>query len=336
MKQSLLILLGCITGITSCVSFTTVEDLSVESLLPADITFAPTVKTIAIIDNTVPASIPALNGVTVKTTLQADGGIVAEKLATSIANANYFDKVVISSTNAGNDNPDTRVLHPDTVMILLKKLGVDMLLTVDKAKIKTRFAYTDYRDELSYISGIVTAQTRLYMPERTKPFQNFIDCDTLYWPMADLTDKTVITEASEYMGEMAMEHVSPHWKEEGRYCFSGGSINMRDGAVSMRENDWGSAFDSWMLDYKSKSGKKKMRAAYNIGLYYEMEGDMQSAIKYVQEARKIAVGNVRPKEDSTLMRLPDEWIFIDRYLNALQQKELLLQKLNLQLDRFNE
>ena len=33
---------------------------------------------------------------------------------------------------------------------------------------------------------------------------------------------------------------------------------------------------------------------------------------------------------------PEEWIFIDRYLNTLQQKELLLQKLNLQLERFNE
>lgn len=111
---------------------------------------------------------------------------------------------------------------------------------------------------------------------------------------------------------------------------------MRDAAVSMRENDWDLAFDSWMLDYKGKSKKKKMRAAYNIGLYYEMKGDMQTAIKYVQEARDMAVGNARPKQDSTLMRLPEEWIFIDRYLNTLQQKELLLQKLNLQLERFNE
>lgn len=336
MKQYLLILLGCIVGMTSCVSVATVEEFSVESLLPADITFAPTVKTIAVIDNTEPASIPALNGVTVKTTLQADGSIVAEKLATSIADANYFDKVVISSTSAGNDNPKTRVLHPDTVKNILEELGADMLLTVDKAKIKTRSMYTDYRDELPYVSGAVTVQTRLYMPGRVKPFQNFVDRDTLYWPLVELTDKIVITEASEYMGDIAMKHVSPYWNEEGRYYFSGGSINMRDAAVSMRENDWDLAFDSWMLDYKGKSKKKKMRAAYNIGLYYEMKGDMQTAIKYVQEARDMAVGNARPKQDSTLMRLPEEWIFIDRYLNTLQQKELLLQKLNLQLERFNE
>ena len=161
MKQYLLILLGSIVGMTSCVSVATVEEFSVESLLPADITFAPTVKTIAVIDNTEPASIPALNGVTVKTTLQADGSIVAEKLATSIADANYFDKVVISSTSAGNDNPKTRVLHPDTVKNILEELGADMLLTVDKAKIKTRSMYTDYRDELPYVSGAVTVQTRL-------------------------------------------------------------------------------------------------------------------------------------------------------------------------------
>ena len=59
MKQYLLILLGSIVGMTSCVSVATVEEFSVESLLPADITFAPTVKTIAVIDNTEPASIPA-------------------------------------------------------------------------------------------------------------------------------------------------------------------------------------------------------------------------------------------------------------------------------------
>lgn len=342
MKSFLLIPLIGILSITSCVSVATVDSLSVESLLPADISFAPSVKNIAVIDNTVPADIPKHQAVTVETTLPANGAVLTDKLATSIADANYFDKVVITSSKAGNLNSETRVLPPDTVKRICRELGVDMLLTVDWAGIETKSVhlYDSYEDgeRFAGVSGAVKVQTRIYLPGRDKPFQNFVDCDTLYWDLYGLTDKTVINESSEYMGTMPMKHVTPYWDEEDRYYFSGGTVNMRDGAVSLRENDWELAYESWMLDYKNGKGKKKMRAAYNIGLYYEMQGDLQSAIKYVKEARELAFAGARTNanEDEVSVRLPNEWAFIDRYLDALQQKELLLQKLDLQMGRFNE
>lgn len=44
---------------------------------------------------------------------------------------------------------------------------------------------------------------------------------------------------------------------------------MRDAGVYVRENNWDSAFELWKQIYDKGKGRQKMRAAFNIGLYYE-------------------------------------------------------------------
>lgn len=50
---------------------------------------------------------------------------------------------------------------------------------------------------------------------------------------------------------------------------------MRDTAIYVRENSWDEAYGLWNQAYQStKNEKKKMRAALNIAVYYEMKDSL--------------------------------------------------------------
>ena len=82
----------------------------------------------------------------------------------------------------------------------------------------------------------------------------------------------MLKEASEFAGTVPVKYMLPHWKTASRYLFTSGSVNMRDAAVYVRENDWKRAIELWKQTYeKKKKGKQKMYAAYNVALGYEMQ-----------------------------------------------------------------
>ena len=61
------------------------------------------------------------------------------------------------------------------------------------------------------------------------------------------------------------------WKKGTRYLYTGGSVPMRDAAIYVRENSWDDAYELWNQAFEgTKNQKKKMRAALNIAVYYEM------------------------------------------------------------------
>lgn len=87
MKHLLLLIAVCMS-LGSC---STIDYLSVDTLMPADVSFAPEVKRVAILNNTVSPAEESNKAPLLNTTLQAEGRNVCERLAEYIANANYFE-----------------------------------------------------------------------------------------------------------------------------------------------------------------------------------------------------------------------------------------------------
>ena len=73
-----------------------------------------------------------------------------------------------------------------------------------------------------------------------------------------ISETEMLKEASEFAGTVPVKYMLPHWKTSSRYLFTSGSVNMRDAAVYVRENNWQQAIELWKQTYeKKKKGKQK-------------------------------------------------------------------------------
>lgn len=64
---------------------------------------------------------------------------------------------------------------------------------------------------------------------------------------------------------------------------------MRDAAIYVRENSWDDAYELWNQAFEgTKNQKKKMRAALNIAVYYEMKDSLAKAEEWAEKAQQLA------------------------------------------------
>lgn len=169
-----------------------------------------------------------------------------------------------------------------------------------------------------------TPLIKIYIPSRSKPMAVVSKTDSLYWDITpDLSDKRIVTDGTMDAMTTLVPYLIPHWGQVTRLYYTGGSVEMRDAVICLRENDWKEARRLWQQLYDNrKKGSAKMKAAFNIALSFEMEGDIDQAIEWLGKAKQL-VGS--GSEDRQV---------IAYYEEALQKKKLDLPKLNLQMGRF--
>ena len=70
-------------------------------------------------------------------------------------------------------------------------------------------------------------------------------------------------------------------------------------------------------------------AAFNLALYHEMKGDIAGALKQLKDVQDVFAG----KYVSSGKDVPTEWHLLKVYEAELQQKDMIRQKLDLQMAR---
>ncbi len=321
-------LLACF-GLFSCSS---IGYISMDSLYPSELSFPPDVKSVGVVDNTVNHDTLLTVGITLGM-LEGNGKIMARQLANNIADGDYFSEVILcdSSIRAGLPADSDFKLPQEKVQELASDLNVDMLVTVDGVGIKTWQdiqVFWDTPGPVEVIAGEVSSVISIYVPSRKEPMHVALGAqDTMYWGLNDsrLTEKKIVEEASLHAASLPMKYLIPQWKTEDRFYYSGGNVDMRDAAVYVQENNWTEAFHLWKRVYDSSNpkSKKRMRAALNLALYYEMQSNITEALKYAEEAMALAKPGSLDKKLITLY-----------HVRTLSDKSLKIQKLDLQMQRF--
>lgn len=330
-----------------CHSCRVIEVVSIDYLLPAQVSYPDEVKSVLVVDNTfqeenVPegkkqarhSSIPDFGW------LECDKKLVINELAQGLADANYFDEVVVcDSALRGNDYMarETKLSQLE-VQTLANDFMVDMIISLEKARILIKegvIALTDMQNgNPNYlIDAVVFTQTRLYLPHREEPFVSFGNKDSIYWiNYAKNMGDAAIKEGSAFAGTLPISDLVPVWKTGDRYYYAGGSVNMRDAAVCVRNNEWDEAYSLWKEEYGRKKGKAKMRIAVNIALYHEMRDELDKAEEWIKIADELA-GGVQSLVDAK-MELTEDQSLIRYYLYHLTLRNMNKEKLNLQMKRF--
>lgn len=336
----------------------TVEQLSIDYMLPAEISLPANLKRVGIINN-MPEDpdnkliISSEDKNKDKTEIarrtdyyNGDPQITTETLAESIANENYFDLVVIcdSALRSQDMAPRETTLSNEEVIQLTRDLGVDFLIALENIQFRS-LRKVSYLPEWRVFYGTVDVNVyptvKVYLPNRDTPMVTVNCTDSIFWEASNsnrtqlfnqlISEKDMIEQVSSFAGTVPVKYLLPYWKTAKRYLFTGGTVNMRDAAIYAKENNWSEAIRLWEAEYNNKKGKKKMYAACNIALGYEMQDSINNAYEWAVKAQEIAreIDEVDRKKTSPL--LPSDipnYLMTSSYVSELMERKNGLARLN--------
>lgn len=325
-----------------------VNSISIDYLLPADVSYPEGIKTVAVVNNTLQDSIGrkrVLNNISNTDNrelgvIDCDSKTVTEELAQNLADANYFDQVVICDSALRQNDHSSREnrLSQEEVRELSEDLGVDMIVSLEDANmaIKRRYFHVpDYTAVQSSLDATVNTVVRLYLPVRAIPLVTLSDKDSIYWIInsRSLTEE-IVKEASSFAATLPVRHLVPTWTTVDRYYYASGSVDLRDAAVYVKENEWDKAFELWSKVNKEKNEKFQMYSAFNIALYYEMKDNLEAAKEWCEKARDLADKKQRRNSKGEVTEPTQDYAMTSLYLLDLDKRMNNVSKLTLQMDRF--
>lgn len=327
MKSPLFALCGAVASLLA--SCSSIQTLTFDQLYPASLTYPEQVTRVAVVNNVPPVS-PSDEKKLTLGQLEGDGKIAAETLAASLADSHYFNQVLICDSALrvpGEPIYGDHRLTLAQVDTLSSLLGVDMLFSVERVRLQTsrqEVLYPGFPLPLTMVEIKTTPLVRIYVPSRETPVATLAKTDSLYWELSpSLTNERVIKEGTAGAFSVLLNDLVPHWEPTTRLYYDGGAVEMRDAAVCLRENDWQGARDLWTKLYESrKKGSLKMKAAFNMALSWEMEGDIKRAKEWIDKAQACAPSDAGDRE------------MLRYYAHLLEEKAQHLPKLDLQMRRF--
>ena len=300
------------------------KPISYERLQGTDVNFPEQVRTVGVV-NCLPDLPNRVWVDDVQNSYEGEGQLTAESLAQGMAETRYFDQVVIcdsayvpSDVNVG--------LSYGQMDSLIRSLDVDMLFTVERVLLEMstdKVWFPELMQRIPVLRVGVTPLVGAYKKDRERPLFKVCKTDTIYWELpleSDLNE--VVRSASEYAGTIPLKYMLPYWEEVHRCYFDGGSAEMRDAGIYVREQDWDAAAELWRTVCSKKKGRYKLHAAYNLTLYHEMRDEFEQA----KECLEMAYG--LSKEGSF------EYSLIKAYALQLEEQMLKNQRLQIQMKRF--
>ena len=289
-----------------------VEQVSIDCLQPAEVSFPPELRRVGVVNNVPPQSTlrPELEHPqgprrpTDPIYFNGNAHVATEALARALAEADYFDEVVIcdSALRSGDTALRTTTLSRGEVGKLAQLLDVDVIVSLDNLPMK-RTEHVDFDEfegeDMGTIDLTVYPVVRVYLPGRGAPMATIATSDSIYWEatgrsrdqvrhrLVDLAELT--RQGSDFAGTVPLRKLLPRWQTVERSLFDGGSAAMRDATVHVRRGQWDQAMDLWKQAYRDKKGRKsRMRTAFNLALGYEMQDSIDLAIRWIGHADSLA------------------------------------------------
>lgn len=255
-----------------------------------------------------------------------------------------------SALRAHDVTPREGALSQEETNRLVHDLDVDFLIALENVQIRSVRKIKYMRDWGIYY-GTVDARiyptVRIYLPNRSTPMATINANDSIFWeetgngPFVQgnlISEEELIKQASDFAGTIPVKKLLPYWKTANRYLFCGGSVNMRDAAVYARDKQWNTAIGLWKQTYATQKGKKKMQAAYNLAVGYEMQDSIAAALDWALKAQAEArIIDGVDKKDLTHLGKADipYYVLTTLYATELKERKEGLSRLNMQMQRFN-
>lgn len=193
-------------------------------------------------------------------------------------------------------------LTQEEVQKLCEDYNTDAVLSLDHFKTQV---ITDYRKEnffdpasngfssASYADMKIyyEALFRIYHPSSQIVLVREFMRDTVMWEDADLQTgalfkrftpvKTALSEAGIAIALDFSDKITTTWVESSRVFYGKGDDDLKHGAILVDNGEWQAAMSLWKdLAEKTQSKSVKSKAEFNVALAYELQGDINEAIRW--------------------------------------------------------
>lgn len=312
MKQLLAINLIGLLVFSSC---RTTQGMQIEVQRPATISVDPKIKSLALLNHSIPGKAGLIEGTLTLETPKQDKELsnecirgIDELLRTSARfQVKRCDSSMMASKSTSIDFGGA--MNWDQVDSICKKYETDAVLSLEffdtdfsvinpaATAVSTVQNVLNGNNAEIEVTGKATARAgfRLYYPatktiiyeERYKQDKTWVQRSTNpVEAIARLIKRNdAIIAVSYYSGQSFAHDLVPLYFWEKRMMYIGKKGGMKIGARQALTRDWEGALKTWKEEYESNPKSKiKARAAYNIALAYEVLNDLQNAKLWVQKS----------------------------------------------------
>jgi hypothetical protein len=279
--------------------FIAAPDMNFNVMVPAAVSFPDHIRSVAMVDRTLPED-EAKSFIEGTLTGELAG---EDKLSTQIlmdgihsimSNSATLDFVrtpeVLSGSSAVSESfPEA--LDWETVSRLCEKYQVSAILAIEI-----------FDSDFIFVPGVsqmanVKAGIRMYDPVGKSILDQYIfnhqialggDVRTVEGALGSIINKTeAIREVSYDAGVIYGQRISPSWYRVSRkyYRKSKRDPDLAEGARMMEVNDWDAAREALMTAVENGRKRKiRGRAAHNLAMVHEIEGNLEEAKSWAQTA----------------------------------------------------
>ena len=190
----------------------------------------------------------------------------------------------------------------EEVQQLCNTFNTDAVLSVDmfKTRVSTDYKKDDFYDP--YRNGfssaavakmmiIYRAYIRVYDPGIKKIISKESFRDTLFYEDVDIYTselmkrftpvKSALSEAGIAVALDYSDIICTTWRPETRSIYIKGGKEFEQAAILVSNDEWDSAMKTWRQISDSKNSKgKKSKAEYNLAVAYEIQGDLENAVRW--------------------------------------------------------
>lgn len=306
-RQSFILIL--ITVLTSCSSY---EILNIDVLKPAKHTFQPEIKSVVLVDNSVPYRGKDVHKVKTLTSKFSVDTIWVDNFSTISINAlkeelqgrMFFDSIYLHPDRLKQDDRlINRALNWQQVDSLCEQYNAQAVIAFEKGIYNTKIQVDRTYDGglYGYLDASAVILWRAYNNLNQELIYKETQQDTISWDAVgyniediarDLpTIKASIEELAIYMGAQAADHATPIWESQRRGYYATGNFHFLQASEFVRKQEWGEAVKIWKYTFDNSQKKTKARAAYNLALASEMLDDYESVQYWLAQATE-AMGSI--------------------------------------------
>lgn len=256
--------------------------------------------------------------------IPCDANAVRDQVALLLANSGIMERVVVlDSLSFYSDNAPNYHLSQKEVNDLCQELEVEMIYSLDNVCLTLNSA-TDYnsRPLIAYLCS------RIYTPDQEGDKGTVIQNEKTLDCWVDSSEELVnlIPRIPALLAQNAVGSYLPSWKERERvFYYNPLSYALREAKVYVSEVNWEAAANEWKSLTASQCRPFRFMAYYNLALYYEMKGDIESALRSLDMAETLAT-----KKREADIGVEFDTSLLEQYREVLQnrRKELeLLEKI---------
>jgi hypothetical protein len=298
-----ILVLGMLVLIMSACN--SVKNYHLEILHPAQITIQPEIKTAVLIDNSFPIkdSVKVLvehkSEQYIHEVVDTFSTIAIRKLYKTLNDRSFFDSVSwhqkqLNILPYGYKN---KPLQIDTLRKIKAQTNADLAIVLSDYNYTPCLTYSEVIEGLKLYN--ITLYNKAQLTWSLIDLNSFKIIDVyrqidslswtsqserLYYPTEGLPSvKESEVSVADYLGFYYANHLTPWWEPKDRNYYSGGGYyKLADEYVAAK--NFAAAEKVWFHYYQSKKKIVKARAAHNIALARELQGDIEGASKWAFES----------------------------------------------------